>query len=134
MENLGRGVVAVRNAQGKVFVSWRLLGTEPDDLAFNLYRTIGNGKQVKLNRQPISKTTNYLDESTDTTQAHSYTVKAINNGADKYDKLGPDEVKKFFAGDHTHTNKEGADVNAQSVVEGLRQNKKLALHKYLINL
>ena len=40
--------------------------------------------------------------------------------ADKYDKLGPEETKKFFPGDHTHTNKEGADLNAQSVVEGLR--------------
>ena len=28
--------------------------------------------------------------------------------ADKYDVLGPDEVKKFFPGDHTHTNEEGA--------------------------
>ena len=53
--------------------------------------------------------------------------------ADKYDKLGSDEVKNFFSGDHTHTNKEGADVNAQSVVEGIRQNKKIELNKYLIN-
>jgi rhamnogalacturonan acetylesterase len=25
--------------------------------------------------------------------------------ADKYDQWGPDSVKKFFPGDHTHTNK-----------------------------
>jgi rhamnogalacturonan acetylesterase len=52
--------------------------------------------------------------------------------ADKYDQFGPDEVKKFFPGDHTHTNKEGADVNAQSVVQGIRQNKKIKLNKYLL--
>ena len=53
--------------------------------------------------------------------------------ADKYDKLGPDEVKKYFPGDHTHTNKEGALVNAASVVEGLRMQKNIALNNYLKN-
>jgi lysophospholipase L1-like esterase len=51
--------------------------------------------------------------------------------ADKYDKLGPEEVNKFFPGDHTHTNPAGADVNAQSVVEGIKQIKALQLNKYL---
>jgi hypothetical protein len=30
MENLDRGVVAVRHAADSVFISWRLLGTEPE--------------------------------------------------------------------------------------------------------
>jgi rhamnogalacturonan acetylesterase len=51
--------------------------------------------------------------------------------ARKYDKLGPDEVKKFFPGDHTHTNAAGAQLNAESVVDGIRATKKLALNKYL---
>lgn len=51
--------------------------------------------------------------------------------ADKYDTWGADSVKKFFPGDHTHTNKLGATVNAQSVVEGIKANKSIALNKYL---
>lgn len=51
--------------------------------------------------------------------------------ARKYEQLGPDETKKFFPGDHTHTNPTGAQVNAASVVEGIRADKKLALNKYL---
>ena len=51
--------------------------------------------------------------------------------ADKYDVLGPDEVKKFFPGDHTHTNVEGARVNATSVAEGINLLVKLELRKYL---
>lgn len=51
--------------------------------------------------------------------------------ADKYDKLGPEEVKKLFQGDHTHTNVDGARMNAASVTEGIRQIKELALNKYL---
>ena len=51
--------------------------------------------------------------------------------ADKYDVLGPDEVKKFFPGDHTHTNEEGAKVNAASAAEGIRLLKDLKLNNYL---
>src|SRR5947209_9076664 len=36
MERLGRGVVAIPLDDGKVFVGWRLLGTDPDDIAFNV--------------------------------------------------------------------------------------------------
>src|SRR6187431_3234862 len=38
LEQLGRGVVAIHQPDGKVVVSWRLLGTDPDGVAFNLYR------------------------------------------------------------------------------------------------
>ena len=51
--------------------------------------------------------------------------------ADKYDAMGPDEVKKFFPGDHTHTNEEGAKVNAASVIQGIKLLKDLTLNKYL---
>jgi rhamnogalacturonan acetylesterase len=53
--------------------------------------------------------------------------------ADKYDALGPDQVKLFFPGDHTHTNEEGARVNAASVTEGIRLLKTLTLNQYLKN-
>ena len=43
MEALGRGVVAIPDGGGKVFVGWRLLGTDPDDIAFNVYRSTGGG-------------------------------------------------------------------------------------------
>lgn len=53
--------------------------------------------------------------------------------ADKYDTMGPDKVKEYFPGDHTHTNEEGARVNAASVAEGIRLLKALPLNKYLKN-
>jgi rhamnogalacturonan acetylesterase len=51
--------------------------------------------------------------------------------ADKYDVLGPDQVKKLFQGDHTHTNVDGARINAASVTEGIRLLENLQLNKYL---
>ena len=43
MENLGRGVVALRTSATQVLVSWRVLGTDPSDIAFNLYRSTNGG-------------------------------------------------------------------------------------------
>ena len=54
--------------------------------------------------------------------------------ADKYDAWGAEKVKTFFPGDHTHTNQEGARVNAASVVDGIKSNSKNSLNKYLIKL
>jgi rhamnogalacturonan endolyase len=80
MENLDRGVAAVRNAEGQVFVSWRLLGTEPENISFNLYRRIANGKIEKLNKRPITRTSTSVDDNVDTLQERSYFIKAIRGG------------------------------------------------------
>lgn len=40
--------------------------------------------------------------------------------ADKYEQLGEEKVKEFFPKDHTHTNPEGADLNASLVVAELK--------------
>jgi rhamnogalacturonan acetylesterase len=41
----------------------------------------------------------------------------------QYESLGADAVKLFFPGDHTHTNKEGAELNAQIVVNAIKAMK-----------
>ncbi len=51
--------------------------------------------------------------------------------AGKYEKMGPGQVNAFFPGDHTHTNQEGAKLNAQTVVEGIRALKDCELKAYL---
>jgi rhamnogalacturonan acetylesterase len=51
--------------------------------------------------------------------------------ADKYDALGPEIVKNYFYKDHTHTNEEGAKINAASVVDGIKMLVGAELKKYL---
>lgn len=53
--------------------------------------------------------------------------------ADKYDQTGEKKVSLLFPADHTHTDMEGAKINASSVAEGLRSLKGLSLVKYLKN-
>ena len=83
MEPLGRGVVASSQDDGKIFVSWRLLGSDPDGVAFNLYRTTGDEPAVKLNASPIANSTNYVDTSADRTRTNSYFVRAVRDAREQ---------------------------------------------------
>ncbi len=60
MENLDRGVIAIKD-KGQFFISWRVLGTDADDLAFNLYRKSSSQKAIKLNEKPITGASNFID-------------------------------------------------------------------------
>lgn len=51
--------------------------------------------------------------------------------AQKYDKLTRDQVFALFGKDHTHTNKDGAVINAQSFVDGLKLQPSVTLNNYL---
>ncbi|MGC4063959.1 MAG: hypothetical protein QM784_04850 [Polyangiaceae bacterium] len=79
MENLCRGVVAVRTGSNN-YVSWRMMGYEPDDITFNVYR---NG--TKVNATPIGANngTNYTDVGAPANA--TYTVRAILNGVEQGD-------------------------------------------------
>ena len=56
MEDLGRGVIAVRKSPAEVFVTWRYLSEDPAGIKFNVFRD-----GVQLNRQPVSGVTYFVD-------------------------------------------------------------------------
>lgn len=80
MEKLGRGVIAVRQNNDSVYVGWRMFGTDADDIAFNLYRKSGNNEAIKLNHDPITKSTNFVDAGVKFDLPNSYFVKPILKG------------------------------------------------------
>jgi rhamnogalacturonan endolyase len=60
MENLGRGVVAVRTSTTQVYVGWRMLGTEwGKNIGYHIYRD-----GVRITSSPITSSTNYIDATT----------------------------------------------------------------------
>lgn len=79
MENLTRGIVAVKQGEGGVYVGWRLFGTDPESIAFNLYRIANGSTPVKVNRTPIADSTNFIDRDADTNQALQYFVRPVLN-------------------------------------------------------
>lgn len=70
-EQLGRGVIAVRQDASAVIVSWRYLSSDSMDESFDVYR---DGQ--KLNTHPLQNETFFKDNYTGSTAA-LYTVKAI---------------------------------------------------------
>ncbi|WP_375435978.1 rhamnogalacturonan lyase [uncultured Hymenobacter sp.] len=77
MERLGRGVVAVKQEGGGVFVSWRLLASDPVGAGFQVFRQTKGGKAVKLTSQPITASTNWVDKTADAGQAYTYSVQLV---------------------------------------------------------
>ncbi|MBN9117836.1 MAG: hypothetical protein J0I06_01480 [Planctomycetes bacterium] len=80
MEKFGRGVVAVHHGGGKVFVSWRLLATDPDGVAFNVYRQTGDGAPVKLDPEPHTKATCFSDGRAEFARPVQYFVRTVIDG------------------------------------------------------
>jgi len=72
MERLDRGLVAIR-VNGGVFLSWRMLGSDPQDVGFNIYRD-----GVKINSTVIQDRTNYLDTNGSTSSR--YFIRTVING------------------------------------------------------
>ena len=85
MEKLDRGLVAIYQGEDiGVFLSWRLLGTEPQELGFNVYRQTGSAVPVKLNDRPLTAGTNFIDRHAKLDEAldeeTSYFVRAVQSG------------------------------------------------------
>lgn len=82
MENLGRGVVAVRTSDAEAFISWRLLGLDEEGIGFNLYRSSGGAAAEKINDDVLTAGTNFLDPDADVSVDNVYHVRAVLDGAE----------------------------------------------------
>jgi rhamnogalacturonan acetylesterase len=63
----------------------------------------------------------------------AYFIDLNNISADKYDQWGPEKVKPLFPNEHTHTSPEGARINAESVIEGIKRLKDCSLNHYVLH-
>ncbi len=82
MESLDRGIIAVKE-NGHFFVGWRVLGTDPDNMAFNLYRKSGSKNAIRVNDKPITGATNLIDNEANPQEENTWFVKTIVKGVEK---------------------------------------------------
>ncbi|WP_461086375.1 rhamnogalacturonan endolyase family protein, partial [Streptomyces deserti] len=75
VEKLDRGLTSVHTGSGNL-VSWRWLATDPNDVAFNVYRG-----STRLNSSPVTASTNYFDAGG--AASADYTVRAVVNGTEQ---------------------------------------------------
>src|SRR5687768_7855073 len=80
MEKLDRGLIALHGGKGNIFLSWRLLATDDESVGFNIYRTAGNNRPVKLNASPLMEGTNFTDATADLSLANTWQVRTVIKG------------------------------------------------------
>ena len=80
MEWLDRGVVAIHQGNGRVWVSWRELGTDLETIAFNVYRRVANGTPERVNELPILGPSHLVDSTVDVGRPVSYFVRPVLDG------------------------------------------------------
>ncbi|OBT92907.1 hypothetical protein VE01_08954 [Pseudogymnoascus verrucosus] len=85
MENLGRGVVAVRSNETAVLVGWRLLGLDDESIGFNVYRATGSGNPKLLNSKVLTGGTNFHDLNPNLAESNTYHVRPVLNGKEAAD-------------------------------------------------
>ena len=83
VENLDRGIVAVRRSSSQVYVGWRLLGNEDPDTQFVVYRSANGGAPIRLHLDPITTSTNYVDATVNLSLENTYSVRAIVDGVEQ---------------------------------------------------
>jgi rhamnogalacturonan endolyase len=81
-ETLDRGVVALPCEAG-VYVGWRLLRSDPAGVAFHVYRATGGGEPQRVTREPIARTTDFIDDCAPAHTGLVYTVRAVIGGTEQ---------------------------------------------------
>lgn len=83
MEQLDRGVVAIHQGNGNVFVSWRLLATDPEGVAFHVYRRTGDADPQRLSEQALTGPTHFADRAVDLSRGAEYFVRQVIEGVEQ---------------------------------------------------
>ncbi|MDP2896001.1 MAG: silent information regulator protein Sir2 [bacterium] len=79
-ERLNRGMVAMPNGDGKVYLGWRLLRSDAGGTVFNVYRSVEGGDPVRLNKEPVAATTDFIDEHPLPEREVAYWVRPVLEG------------------------------------------------------
>lgn len=80
-ERLDRGAVALVQDNGQVYVGWRLLESDPPDVAFEVYRAASpDGPREKITPHPIRESCNFVDRSAPSS-AEFYLVQPVSERA-----------------------------------------------------
>lgn len=77
-------------------ISWRLLKTDPSNVAFDIYKSVDGEAEVKLNEEPISNTTSWVDADIDVSKTNVYRVTLANQTETLCDYTFTSEMAEKF--------------------------------------
>ena len=95
-EKLSRGLIGIPTEEGMYF-SWRMTLEDAAGLQFDLYRSSGGGAEVKLNKEPIDRTSDFLDRTVDYTVDNRWTLKATTGEVTSWTRLKGEERNPYLS-------------------------------------
>lgn len=125
-ESLDRGLIAIVPTEGEVYLSWRLLNSDPSDIAFNVYRCADGGEAVKLNETPINKTTDLRDNKANLTRPNAWWICPVIKGqeqsaSDRFKMSANPVVRSYmsipFEGNYISSKVALADLNGDGKLD-----------------
>jgi rhamnogalacturonan endolyase len=126
-EKINRGILAIVNKEGQVYIGWRLLKSDAKGTSFNVYRSVEGGEEVKLNREPVSATTDFIDKQASPGRDNTYRIRPVQDGrahepsekvllnADANGRTHYSSIK--FKGDYTPQRIGVADLNGDGTYD-----------------
>jgi rhamnogalacturonan endolyase len=83
-ENIDRGVVALTIDGNNAYIGWRFLRSDPANAGYNIYRKeVGYSDYTRINAEPVTFSTNYVDKTAKPGRAYRYTVKMVVYGKEE---------------------------------------------------
>ena len=95
-EKLSRGLIGIPTEDG-MYLSWRMTLEDAAGLQFDLYRSSGGGAEVKLNKEPIDRTSDFLDRTVDYTVDNRWTLKATTGEVATWTRLKGEERNPYLS-------------------------------------
>ena len=95
-EKLSRGLIGIPTEDGMYF-SWRMTLEDAAGLQFDLYRNSGGGAEVKLNKEPIDRTSDFLDRTVDYTVDNRWTLKATTGEVATWTRLKGEKRNPYLS-------------------------------------
>ncbi|HUT90989.1 MAG TPA: hypothetical protein VMY37_15915 [Thermoguttaceae bacterium] len=92
-EKLDRGLVAVPAGEGRIYVGWRVLRSDPKDAAFHVYRSVGGAPPERLTKTPLAKTTDFVDTPAPPGAECEYTIRMVTGDGEQ----GPSQPARATA-------------------------------------
>lgn len=95
-EKLSRGLIGIPTEEGMYF-GWRMTLEDAAGLQFDLYRSSNGGAEVKLNKEPIDRTSDFLDRTVDYTVDNRWTLKATTGEVATWTRLKGEERNPYLS-------------------------------------
>lgn len=95
-EKLSRGLIGIPTEEGMYF-SWRMTLEDAAGLQFDLYRSSSGGAEVKLNKEPIDRTSDFLDRTVDYTVDNRWTLKATTGEVATWTRLKGEKRNPYLS-------------------------------------